>query len=180
MKKIRIRVMSLFMSLLMIFPALANTAFASENNNTDVSQEEYLQIKNDIESQLKLYFDEIGEINQDGNYVVKNPELLKERAESGDEDAKNLYELYILKQNRSVKDGLYCVFDDQYGWIVDLFNGRTLEAIGGYIKDKAWDKAAEIIAPVVAKALKTTTKNVNFAITGVSLAISIYNCRGEF
>lgn len=173
------RITTIFLALLLTLTPFCgiNTTYAADCNIYET--QEYVQLEQKIRDDLQFYFEEVGEFTKDGGYKIKDLGKLKDRAESGDEYALKLYEMYVNKEDRSVKDVIVCAVNDQYQWVVDLMSGRVMDSLEGYIKDKDWDKAAELLAPIVAKAVGTTVSKVNAFFAAASIAVSIYNCRGE-
>src|SRR5690554_3010942 len=71
-----------------------NLSASAEKNNIDQQA-----LEQEIKMELEFYFDRIGEFDENGNYVIKDEELLKKQIESGDEIATQLYELSKLNHS---------------------------------------------------------------------------------
>lgn len=168
MKKLISFILALFMTLESIVPTVA---MASEINENDNSSEVY-----ELASELKFYFEDVGYLDEDGNYYITNSSLLEDRANKGDENAKVLLDLYFERQNRSAKDFAVCIAKDYLGIYIDLLNGNLWDAFVGYVKGEAWTQAAKIILKVVGK----SASKANIVATAGQLAVAAYNCRGEW
>ena len=65
-----------------------------------------------LADQITFLFQKVGTIDNNGNYVLTNPDLLRQRGEAGDENAMRLY-LAMVSETRSTKSVLKyaaCVF----------------------------------------------------------------------
>lgn len=153
-----------------------NTVFA-DRNNEEINYD-YVAVY--IANELKFYFDEIGHIEETGDYVITNPELLKQKANSGDIYANEILKEYNYRNQistRSAKDVLYCAVKDQYSWAVDLLSGKTLDALAHALASGAWTAAGKILSVAIKQASKLAGKAVGWAYTGASIAYSVYKCR---
>lgn len=182
LKQFKIKIFAVMMTFAMVFPFVTQPVLASKENvnNETISEQELEKATKKLADELELYFDKIGYLDENGYYIIKNVDLLKEQIAKGDKDDEQIYKIYLSRQDRSVKDGIVCVVSDQYGWIADLFTGDLLQALQDFIADKAWGKAADLIISVAAKALGTSAKTLSGIVSAASIALSIYNCRGEF
>lgn len=147
-------------------------------NNAEFSPEEQKEI-NKISENLRFYFEEVGELTENG-YVVKNAALLQERIAAKDSTAIMIYEFFQLGpkpafQTLGVTDFAKCIVNKlvgSYGSIARQFlNG----AIYTYIKSKQYDLAAKLIANVLVKA----GFKVNAAGIAAEVGMYAWQCRGE-
>lgn len=168
MKKLMSLLLALFMALGSMEPTVAFATDLEENSqNSEVDE---------LVSELKFYFEDVGYLDKDGNYYITNNLLLEERANTGDKNAKVLLNLYFERQNRSAKDFSVCIAKDYFGVYIDLLNGNLWDAFVGYVKGEAWTEAAKIILKVAGK----SASKANIVATAGQLAVAAYNCRGEW
>ncbi|MBP3039295.1 hypothetical protein J9303_07280 [Bacillaceae bacterium Marseille-Q3522] len=136
---------------------------------------------NKISEELQFYFETVGEFNENGEYVIKNEQLLRKRIEEGDSNAYKLYELSKLKYESSYgTNGAYefgkCVvnkFIGSYGNIARQFlNGWIFI----YIKNKQYDLAARLMFDVLKKA------GFKVNVVGIAIEAGIYGwqCRNRW
>lgn len=118
--------------------------------------------------ELKFYFDEVGEIDEDGEYIIYDIEPLKEKAKN-DETAQEILDLYEKNKDVPVPEGVgsyvSCIVDKFVASYGDLFKAFFKGAILDYIKKKQWLKAAKLLVKSAAKA--------GFKGSAVSLAASL-------
>lgn len=166
------KLMSFILALFMMIGSIGSTvAMASGIDENDNSSEVY-----ELASELKFYFEDVGYLDKDGNYYITNGLLLEERANTGDENAKALLNLYFERQSRSARDFSVCIAKDYFGVYIDLLNGNLWDAFVGYVKGEAWTEAAKIILKVAGK----SASKANVVATAGQLAVAAYNCRGEW
>lgn len=144
-------------------------------SDSEFSPNELKEI-NKISKQLQIYFEEVGELTENG-YIVKNEELLKARIDAGDSTAIMIYEFIQLRSIPVLNATAFgkCVVDkfaNSYGTIARQFlNG----AIFTYIKTKQYDLAARLMFSTLVKA--------GFKVNAVGLAVEAgiygWQCRGE-
>ncbi|WII38590.1 hypothetical protein [Paenibacillus thiaminolyticus] len=158
--------------------SLPHVAQASESA---YSAEEMREI-NKIQEELRFYFEEVGELTEQG-YVVKNEKLFQERLTAGDPSAIKLTQFMATKyysgaadiQPMGVADFGKCVvnkFVDSYGTIA---RGFLTGAIFTYIKNQEYKLAAKLIAQTLVKA----GFKVNAAGIAIEAATYGWQCRGE-
>lgn len=87
-----INISSLVVTILMIFTFISPNIAAYASIKTDDQSLET------ISNELEFYFSKVGHLDENNNYVITNPELLKERVNSGDKSAKK-YILHIYRNN---------------------------------------------------------------------------------
>lgn len=168
MKKLMSFLLALFITLGSIGPTVAIASGIEENDKSSEVDE--------LASELKFYFEDVGYLDEDGNYYITNSLLLEERANTGDENAKILLDLYFERQNKSAKDFAVCIAKDYFGVYIDLLNGNLFDAFIGKVKSKAWYEAAKIILKVAGKSVS----KANIVATAGQLAVAAYNCRGQW
>lgn len=71
----------------------------------------------DLSKQLEFYFGEVGEIIEDDEYIITNPDLL--------EDVSN---------------------NDQFAWLFDALNGNTWKALGETVANNVWNTVGQILS----------------------------------
>ncbi|MCI5971463.1 MAG: hypothetical protein MRZ08_00350 [Anaerococcus sp.] len=166
------KLMSLLLALFMALGSMGSTvAFA-----TDLEENSQNSEVDELVSELKFYFEDVGYLDKDGNYYITNNLLLEERANTGDENAKVLLELYFERQNRSAGDFAVCIAKDYLGVYIDLLNGNGWNAFVGYVNGELWEEAAKIILSILGKSVS----KANVVATAGQLAWAAYNCRGEW
>lgn len=136
------------------------------------------QVKADKElsKELEFYFNVIGHIDTNGNYVINNVSPLIERVNSGDIVAKALFEAYIEKLYRSPYDFGKCILKDYFGVYIDLVQGKLWDSFVGYLQSEAWTEAAKIVLKIIGK----SASKANLIATAGQLALAAFNCRGEW
>lgn len=104
--------------------------------------------------ELKFYFEEVGTLTDNG-YRVENPELLKERAESGDQGASAVYNAYLenidkeppqFTTQNAFTDFAQCFIEEAFGTYIAAIRGDLAGALIGAIQDGLWDEAVILIA----------------------------------
>ncbi|HII4440539.1 hypothetical protein P5F04_08255 [Clostridium perfringens] len=175
-----INISSLVLTFLMIFTFISPniTAYASTKND-DQSLET-------ISNELEFYFSKVGHLDENNNYVITNPELLKERANSGDKGAKKLYTAYIQKQYnytgirpRSYFEFGKCILYSYLGPIYELMDGKFAQALGAQVASDSWRAAGTILKMALSEASKIAGKTVGGAFAVAELAYYAYTCRGK-
>jgi hypothetical protein len=132
-----------------------------------------------ISTQLKLYFEEIGEISDSNEYHIYNYDLFEELLTRKDPIAQKIYEIYFLNDEiniNSPKKFAKCVvgkFIKSYGSIARAF---LTGAIYTYIKKKEWDLAARLMF----KTLKAAGFKTNAASLAIEAAIYGWQCRKKW
>lgn len=145
-----------------IFPVM--TASADTVDDEDLSDE----LVQELSEELGFYFGEVGELTEDGEYVVHNLELLQERAETGDEYAGLVYERFVQSESSVVSseqpiadpgnlvttnnlgvDFTRCVLDETFGFYIGLFSGDLIQTLAGLLSDQAFAAAANLIISFV-------------------------------
>ena len=175
------KILSGLLALVMLFGVIApvGAVYAQDNQDkTDIEVQEAL-----LEEELKFYFEEVGYLNEENEYIVTNPELLEKRIENGDEVAKDLYELNLAYtsdygdeyQTYGQIDYGYCILRDYFGVYADLISGKLIDSFVGYVQGKAWSAAAKLLI----KATGAVASKANIVIMAGQIAVAAYNCRGE-
>lgn len=140
-----------------------------------MSEEE--QVRQQLVKELKFYFEEVGTMSDSG-YRIENPELLRERAESGDQSAVVVYNVYVNNESsqfttqNALTDYAGCVIENAFGVYVALIRGDLAEALVSAIQDGLWDEAAVLVARITGLALPS----VNAAVTIAQLAAAAIVC----
>lgn len=134
------------------------------------------QVTQQLVEELKFYFEEVGTMTDSG-YRVENPELLKERAESGNESAAVVYNVYLDNVNNvsvqnAFTDYVQCVIENAFGVYVAIIRGDLAEALVNAIQDGLWDEAAVLVARITGLALPS----VNAAATIAQIAAAAIVC----
>ena len=186
MRKIMIMLMSLglvFGGLLLPFYEASATSINSEGiENGTYSDDELQQIQN-IEEELEFYFEEVGELTDNG-YVITDYDKIQERIDNGDESAERILELASLGENEnqgmitpySADAFAKCVvnkFVSSYGNIARAWNNGLVYT---YIKTKQYDLAAQLMAKTLIKA----GFKVNAASLAIEAAVYGWQCRGKW
>ncbi|MGN9866366.1 hypothetical protein [Bacillus swezeyi] len=182
------RRIKLFKSFVSMLTAVLLVSFCTSGlakaQEVDFSASELKEI-NKISEELKFYFEEVGEVDSNGVYRIKNMELLKERSQAGDTTATNVLEIYqdtsVNKEShgistRSAKAFAKCVvgkFQESYGYIA---RGFLTGAVYKYIKNKQWDLAARLMF----KTLRAAGFKANIAGLAAEAAIYGFQCRGKW
>ncbi len=105
---------------------------------------------------MEFYFKEVGTM-VNGMYRVENPELLKERAESGDENASAVYDAYLenidkepprFTTQNALTDYIGCLIEETFGMYIDAIRGDLAEALIGALEADLWYEAARILAQI--------------------------------
>jgi len=190
-KKSVLRTIVMFFSSLMLATILAPTGavLAQENNNNSEyeppTEEEIEQLAQEAAEELELYFGKIGRLDEDGNYQIVNPELLKEEANTDNKEAQALYQMYLENEGESVQpfgvgDFVSCTLQDNFSWAINLINGNTLVGLTEALASGAWSTAGNILATALAQASAVAGRSINIAFATASLAVSAYNCRSAW
>lgn len=151
----------------------------SSVHETEATLDEQLQI-GEIAEALQFYFDEIGQFDQNDNYVITNPEALQKLVDQGDTLAQRVQEIYFAESAElgvlSPVNFAKCVagkFADSYGSIARAFlKGEIFDLI----KTKNWSKAAKLMFNV----LKAAGKSVSAASLAVEAGVYGWQCRGKW
>ncbi|MGO1748280.1 hypothetical protein [Alkalibacterium gilvum] len=141
-----------------VFPVMTASADTVDDEETP---DEVVQ---ELSEEFKFYFEEVGELTEDGKYVVHNLELLQERAEAGDEYAGLVYERFVQSQSSvispeqpiagpgnlvpakySARGFTSCVFDETFGLYIGILSGDIIQTLAGYLSDRAFTAAAKLI-----------------------------------
>ncbi len=173
------KIFSLIMAFMLLFNFISpNLAMASEEeDNTNIYFTDE-QIK-ELSKQLEFYFGEVGEINENGEYIITNPDLLED-VSNNDQYAKELYDSYLSSKQihlYSKKEFANCVVEDQLAWLFDALDGKILQALGEAMATHAWNTAGKILSTALSYAGKAAGASVSIAFTAGSLAVSAYQCR---
>lgn len=120
---------------------------------------------------MEFYFVEVGTMS-DGMYQVENPNLLKERAESGDEHASTVYDAYLenidkeppqFTTQNAFTDYVGCLIEETFGMYIDAIRGDLAEALIGALEEDLWYEAARLLAQI-------TGLSFNFVSTAATVA----------
>lgn len=178
--KIKSKVILFAMLLTLIAPSLLQSSIiVSANTQTELVVTDEIK-QEDIDllaAELEFYFKEIGKINQNGEYQIVNPQVLRSKALGGDETAKDLYGSYVERvYTRSASDFGMCIVKEYFSPFIDIVNGRSWSAFVGYLKAEAWDQAAILLLKVAGK---STTKANIVSLAG-QIAWAAYKCRSKW
>ena len=91
--------LSLAVALITFSSVLSSLTFASEVEEKNYTEEDVYELAKELE----FYFEEVGHLDNNGNYHIDNYELLHERAENGDATAQGLIE-QINYENKTQKN----------------------------------------------------------------------------
>lgn len=171
------RKMKKMLSLLLAFVMMVGLIVPSvvHAQETNVKAENALA-EEELSKELEFYFNEIGHIDDNGNYTINNIVPLKERAESGDETAKSLLEAHNEKMFRSRVDFGKCILKDYFGVYIDLIQGKLWDAFIGSVQREAWTESAKIVLKVLGK----SASKANLVAIAGQLALAAYNCKAEW
>ncbi|EHI69120.1 hypothetical protein ACVRY7_01990 [Streptococcus ictaluri] len=132
-----------------------------------------------VAEELKFYFSEAGYLDDDGVYHVTNPELIKQKADSGSDEVQDLYDLYLSRNApiyyKSGRDFIVCIARDYFGVYIDILNGNVISALQGYVLSQQWERAAFYFLQLIGK----STSKANIVATAGQLAVAVYNCRSK-
>ncbi|WP_226568026.1 hypothetical protein [Bacillus stratosphericus] len=137
----------------------------------------------EIEEVLKFYFEEVGELTDEG-YVIKNNELFDAKVLAGDSAALKLKELIALDSSFQ-KSGFQvasattfgkCVVNKMIGSYGNIARQFLNGAIFTYIKTKQYDLAAKLIFNTLVK----SGMKVNAASLAIELGYYGWKCRGKW
>lgn len=166
---------SLAVSLIALSGIFSSLTYASSQTNNsgqnDFTQEEI----NQVADELEFYFEEVGQIDQNGNYSVHNYDLLLEKAESGDETAQALVQQINQAQPASATDYAQCILADYFGTEIALLQGDLVDAVVSEIQSGSWQAAAEIILISIGD----TAGKANIVATATQLALAASTCSSE-
>lgn len=177
----KIKFSALVMSLIMIFTLISPNVitFASTNKNEN-------QDLDVIEKELEFYFSKVGHLDKNKNYIITNPELLKERANNGDKEARKLYSAYVTKKYnnlgimpRSYTEFGKCVLYSYLGPIYELMDGRFADALAAQLASDSWRAAGKILKMALSEASKLAGRTVGGAFAIAELAYYAYSCRDK-
>ena len=105
---------------------------------------------------MEFYFEEVGTMS-DGVYQIENPELLKERAESGDKHASAVYDVYLenidkeppqFTTQNALTDYVGCLIEETFGMYVNLIRGDLAEALVSALEDGIWRNVVPLLAQI--------------------------------
>jgi hypothetical protein len=155
----------------------------SKADTVDLSDLEEMERMSD---ELEFYFDVIGEFSENGDYIIKNEELLKELIDAGDPNALEVYELSKLshdsfnpdfenEMNSAATFGK-CVVNkmiSSYGNIARQFLNGSIYI---YIKNKQFDLAAKLMFGTLIKG------GIKVNAIGLAAEVAYYGwqCRGAW
>ncbi|MDW8704457.1 hypothetical protein Q7W23_09400 [Streptococcus suis] len=166
----------LMLCIVTIAPFSSIVVLAEQNNEVSVYSDLSSGDVAILEAELEFYFKEVGYIDGNGVYQITNPNLLLEKAKSGDQNARKLYQGYIASLMRTPYDFAKCVVSNYFGIFIDIANGRLLDALAKDLQSEAWNRAAMTILKLLGK----STSKANVLATAAELAIAAYNCRGKW
>jgi len=130
--------------------------------------------------EFKFYFEEVGTLTDNG-YRVENPGLLKERAESGDQSASVVYNVYLdnignespqFTTQNAFTDFVQCFIEEAFGYYVALVQGDVAEALVGAIQNGLWDEAVVLVAQITG----LTASSLSIAANAAQLAAAGIVC----
>lgn len=140
--------------------------------------------KKAVAEEMKFYFNEVGHLNENNQYVIHDIQKLRDRANTGDPTATALLKEVEAEiagsknvSQRSVKDFAGCVLMDTFGLEISILSGDLYNTLVEYIKNQWWDAVAEV---VIKDILKQTAKKANIVTQAAQLAISAFKCRGKY
>lgn len=178
--KIETKFLAFIMLLAIITPTFLGSSTTVLANSQEASSVIEGVSKEDIDllaSEIEFYFQEVGEINSEGEYQITNPQLLRQKALSGDDTARELYNSYFEKvYYRSASDFGMCIVKDYFSPFIDIINGRYWNAFVGALKSEAWDQAAILLLKVAGKG----TSRANIVALAGQLAWAAYKCRSKW
>lgn len=154
----------------------SNSQVKSYSDSGDYSEKE-------LEEILKFYFEEVGELTNEG-YVIKNKELFDKKVLEGDPAALKLKELMASDssfqkssfQVASATSFGKCVVNKMIGSYGNIARQFLNGAIFTYIKTKQYDLAARLMF----KTLIKSGMKVNAASLAIELGYYGWKCRGKW
>ncbi len=138
------------------------------------------QVTQQLVEELKFYFEEVGTMTDSG-YRVENPELLRERAESGDQSALVVYNVYLdnvdkepsqVATRNAFTDYAGCVIENAFGLYIAVIRGDLAEALIGAIQKGLWTQAVTLVAQIAG----LSVKSLNIAATAAQIAAAAIVC----
>lgn len=130
---------------------------------------------------MEFYFEEVGSMTENG-YRMENPELLRERAESGDEHASVVYDVYldvvnndtptITTQQITLTSYLQCFIEEAFGVYIAILQGDLAEALVSAIERQLWDDVAVLVAQITGLGVRA----VSGAATAAQLIVAAVVC----
>ncbi|MDN6194434.1 MAG: hypothetical protein L0I88_05295 [Alkalibacterium sp.] len=175
--------LSLAATLIFFSGISSSLTFASEveDNEQNYTQEEVEALA----KELQFYFEEVGHVDDNGNYHIDNYELLKEKAESGDVTAQGLVEQINyenqVKENQgyvttySLYDYAGCILANFFGTEIALINGDLINNVMGQIEKGAWMKVSEIVL----RSIGGSVGKANIVATASQLIVYTAYCGGQ-
>lgn len=163
----------------LMLSSFSATVNASEVSSNQVSEETYeekvARVQKEVEQELKLYFEEIGELSTDGVYKIKNPELLLQTTnENSNEYTQSLF---AELTERNGLEYAACIVDNTLGngimyEIYSMFKGDQRTVFVTEMTKHGWAKVAEMLAP------KLLLLGLDFNIAGLvaKFAIAAVTC----
>lgn len=151
-------------------------ATESENNTNDFSQNEV----DAVAKELQFYFEEIGHLDENGNYYIHDYERLNEKAKTGDETAQGLiaqinYEDQNQIGTQNLEEYVRCILAEQFSTEIALVSGDLVNSVMGAIEDGAWQVAARIVL----ESIGGVASNANIVALASQLAIYSAYCGGQ-
>ncbi|MGE6632467.1 hypothetical protein [Bacillus sp. NPDC077027] len=165
-------IVSIVMVMLVTFTSPLAT-FAINNSAEDVDNS-----IEDLEATLKFYFDEIGELTDNG-YVIKDEDAFNAKILMGDPAALKLKELISQEpalSTASATSFAKCVVNKMVGSYGNIARQWLSGAIFTYIKTKQYDLAARLMFNSLVKA----GIKVNAATVAIEVSYYGWQCRGKF
>ncbi|GAA3721249.1 hypothetical protein GCM10022378_09180 [Salinicoccus jeotgali] len=138
-------ILSLAIILIASSGILSNVTMASEVEN--FTEEEVKEVA----KEMQFYFEEVGKLDKNGNYTIHDYELLKERADSGDETAQGVLAQanYEAQQTGITTYGIVdyskCILANYFSTEIAAVNGDLANAIAGAVERGAWMEVARIV-----------------------------------
>lgn len=139
------------------------------------------QNKQEFVEAMEFYFEEVGTMTDNG-YRMENPELLRKRAESGDEQASVVYDVYleiinndtppVVTRQITLTSYLQCFIEESFGVYIALIQGDLAEALVAAIEGQLWDEVATLVAQITGLGVGV----IGGAATAAQLMVAAFVC----
>lgn len=172
--------LSLAVFLISFSGVFSSLTFAAEKKE---SKENFSQEEIDaVAEEIQFYFEEVGQLDENGNYHIHNYELLEEKANSGDETAQGFIEQinFNAQENgiatpANLQDYAGCILSNFFGTEIALISGDLINSVVGYINDGAW----QAVARIVLESIGGSVSKANIVSSAAQLAIYAGYCGGR-
>lgn len=169
---------SLAITLIAFSGIFSSLIMAAEIDDSEEFTEEEVEA---VAKEMQFYFEEVGSLDENGNYVVHDYERLKQRADSGDETAQGVLAQtdYEAQKTEISPYGLVdyskCVLANYFGTEIALVNGDLANSIAGAVERGAWMEVSRIVL----KSIGGSLGKANVVATASQLVMYTAYCGGQ-